>query len=620
MFAAQDRDVFGFLKSGLDAHTMGMKAAHQLMLDCGYRAVQAPECICRASEMLEERDAADRFAGWIRSAGITVLEMSYRLDPAAGAEWFGRVVEFAQRARLFTDQGGTVRHLFFAGLPETCRRVKSVWGERVGVFPGGETPRETLIKTGVPSSRLPHSVVANSVYDEARLAFGRDLISSGLHMAVKPYDRSGYDGFGTGQDSLERRLAFARARNELPLFRAHMGPYLNDRIEAVQQFLNWAKRIARSGFLDILSIGTSQLTQAAFGEDWGDRPNGGGVPINSEREYRMAWEAARPMLVRTYAGTCNLATLADMYNRTINNAWHALSLWWFCKIDGRGEYSLMDNLVEQFRALAVVAASGKPFEPNVPHHFAFRGSDDVSYVVSAVLATRVARRCGIRTMVLQNMLNNPSNTWGIQDLAKARSMLKLTRELETDSFKIVYQPRTGLGYFAPDIEKAKAELAAATALMDDVDPFNESSPDIIHVVSYSEAVCLATPEIINESIQITRAALSEYRRLRRRGLVDDMSNNAEVSAREADLTASARKILSAIDATIPNVETPIGLYQVFRAGFLPVPDLLYCRDEFPGAVAWKTHFVNGGYRIVSESGEMVAPADFTQRILEGVGR
>lgn len=34
--------------------------------------------------------------------------------------------------------------------------------------------------------------------------------------------------------------------------------------------------------------------------------------------------------------------------------------------------------------------------------------------------------------------------------------------------------------------------------MDDIDPKNIYSPEIIHVVSYSEALYLATPDIIDE--------------------------------------------------------------------------------------------------------------------------
>ena len=189
--------------------------------------------------------------------------------------------------------------------------------------------------------------------------------------------------------------------------RAHVGPYHSDqkREESVREFIDWAKDLAKAGYLDILSIGTSQLTQSNFGEDWRDQPNGGGVPVNSADEYRQIWEAARPMLVRTYAGTRNIPELARLHEESLHICWHALSLWWFNQLDGRGPYTLMENLEQQFEALRIIGSSDTPFEPNVPHHFSFRGGDDVTYLASAYLAAKLAKKMGIRNMILQNMLN-----------------------------------------------------------------------------------------------------------------------------------------------------------------------------------------------------------------------
>ena len=99
------------------------------------------------------------------------------------------------------------------------------------------------------------------------------------------------------------------------------------------------------------------------------------------------------------------------------------------------------------------------------------------------------------------MLNTPKYTLGIQDIAKCRALLFLVRTLEDDNFSVHLQLRAGLDYFAPDLDKAKVQLAEVTALMDDIEPNDDNSPEIIHVVSYSEAVRLATPDIINESIK-----------------------------------------------------------------------------------------------------------------------
>ena len=42
------------------------------------------------------------------------------------------------------------------------------------------------------------------------------------------------------------------------------------------------------------------------------------------------------------------------------------------------------------------------------------------------------------------MLNTPRSTWGVQDLAKSRTVLKLVKELENDQFKVIFQTRAGL--------------------------------------------------------------------------------------------------------------------------------------------------------------------------------
>jgi hypothetical protein len=122
--------------------------------------------------------------------------------------------------------------------------------------------------------------------------------------------------------------------------RVHAGPYLSDRERALALFSDWLKKLAKARFLDIVSVGSSQLSQSMFGEDWGDRPNGGGVPFNSEFELQAIREDAAPMLVRAYSATKNIPDMAKILERNLNMAWHALSLWWFNQIDGRGPLSL----------------------------------------------------------------------------------------------------------------------------------------------------------------------------------------------------------------------------------------------------------------------------------------
>jgi len=613
-FQVQHDDVFGFVRHALDAHLLGIVSAASLLQECGCTAVIADADTCAAFTSPEDSTAMARAVAWLRLNRITALGFSYRLDPAQGAEWFGRVIFSLRNRHAFAAEGGTLRAVFFAGLPDACSQVSRENPAVTAVFDGDESAAQTLSQLGVPRPRWPQLLTQGMRYDEDRLALGRELTQNGRHLAVAPCNRSGYHQYGTRQDTLLARLQHARRLHQPPLMRAHVGPYLPDRAEAVRLFADWSARLARTGHLDVLSIGTSQLTQSAFGEDWSGRPNGGGVPINAPEEYARIWEVSRPLLLRTYAGTRNIRALAEMHECTHNIAWHALSLWWFCRIDGRGPNTVLQNLREHQSTLQYVAGTGKPFEPNVAHHFSFRGADDLSAIVSTVLAARFVKRLGIRTLVLQVMLNTPKATWGVQDLAKARATLQLVRELEADDFQVVLQPRAGLDYFSHDLAKARAQLAAATALMDDIEPDDPASPPMIHVVSFSEASHLADPSVVDESVQIVCYALDEYRRRKREGSFALDMAAADAASRTCHLVGEARQLLTAIETAIPNLYTAEGLYATLCRGYLAVPHLWEGRDEFAAAVQWQTKLVRGGVHVVDVHGEPVTVAQRIQSL------
>jgi len=607
-------DRFGLVRPAVDAHTLGISSLEQLLAECGFQSITADAFSCEAFNNPENQANAEYIVQWIRDRQVTMLGFSYRLDPEEGAEKFRILLELLNRRRLFSAQGGPLKAIYFAGLPSACEIVRARHPGISGVFSGDESPSETLAAFGINPKMVSAAVAGSVAYDDDRISFGRELIRAGDYLMLSPQPFDGYPEFGTPRDTLTARVRYKTQHELHPVMRAHVGPYDPDRDKAVRRFLDWTKTLARSGFLDVLSIGTSQLTQSHFGKDWGDLPNGGGVPLNSPAEYVAVWQAARPMLVRTYAGTRNIPALARMYEDTIHIAWHALSLWWFCRIDGRGPNAVRENLREHIETMRFIAATGKPFEANVSHHFAFRGADDVTYIVSAVLAARMAKRMGIRHFVLQNMLNTPKYTWGVQDLAKSRAMLRLVRELQDDRFTVFLQPRGGLDYFSSDSEKARAQLAAVTALMDDIEPHNPVSPQIIHVVSYSEASHLADPAVVNESIRITHHALASYRKLRRQGLIDDMTKNPEVIARTDWILSEARTILQAIEGTIPDPYSAEGLYRIFAEGFLPTPYLWECKDEFQKAISWQTRLIQGGVKVVGQNGKPIAAADRIRQV------
>jgi hypothetical protein len=602
------KDVFGFIRSEIDVHSLGISTVSKLLEDCGYEVIIGDADISMIVARISKLDNSSLFLKWINLHRITCLGFSYRLDPSNAQLNFGKVVYFLRENKMFKDQGGPIKKLYFAGLPEACYRINEEYQGQFLTFIGDETHIETLRKLGIPLDKIPPFICKSSKYDDDRLSFAQNFIDSGSYRLFNKQVASYYPEFGSFEDTLVKRIAANRKESKLPLTRVHVGPYQPNYNEAKKEFLSWLSALSIRGLLDIVSVGSSQLSQSDFGTEWGDRPNGGGVPINSEKDLRDIWQSARPMLVRTYSATQNVPQMAEVYERTINIAWHALSLWWFNKIDGRGPNNVLKNLQQHFETLKVIARHGKPFEPNIPHHFSFRGGDDYTYVLSSYLAALVAKRLGIRYFVLQTMLNTPKYTWGVQDLAKARALLKLVRELEDSRFTVFHQPRAGLDFFSPNLDKARVQLAAVTMMMDDIEPDKANGPDIIHVVSYCEAVTLATPSYINESIQITLSALEEYRYAKLNGLMANMKHNNDVRERTEDLFFEVKSIVSALENRIPNLYTPEGFYEVFRSGVFTVPYLWEGREEFAEAVKWKTGLVNGSVQVLDEQGKPIKPS------------
>jgi hypothetical protein len=602
-------DRLGLLRPTIDAHTLGLSSVEQLASECGIRVVIAEAALDESIGREGDAEGSRALRDWIKAEGITALGFSYRLDPDDGLRIFANFVRTLRLLRAFAEDGGLIRALYFAGLPRSCDLVEEHFPWVAATFRGDEGPARTLDLLGIPRSLLPARAAASAAYDEERMAFGRELVREGGYRSIRPVDRSGSPRYGERGDTAAARIAHGSARGLPPLMRAHVGPYLPHRREAFALFLDWTRRLAKEGLLDVLSIGTSQLSQSDFWGNWEGKDDGGGVPIATAEEFAEVWRAARPMLVRSYAGTRNVRAMAHILEDSIDIAWHALSLWWFCRIDGRGPNTVMENLVQHRATLEYAARTGKPYEPNVPHHFAFRGGDDLSYVLSGLVAAKAAKAAGVRQLVLQVMLNTPKYSWGINDLAKARALLDLVRELEDGSFKVFLQPRGGLDYFSGDPETAKAQLAAVTAMMDDIEPGDAGSPQIIHVVSYSEGFALADPDIVDESIRITRQALSSYRALRSAGKVRDMSTDPRALERRAELARDAKAAIAAIESSIPAPYEPKGLYEIMASGFFAVPFLSEGREEFAQAVKWRTKCVDGAIVVVDEAGLPIPAAD-----------
>ena len=133
-------------------------------------------------------------------------------------------------------------------------------------------------------------------------------------------------------------------------------------------------------------------------------------------------------------------------------------------------------------------------------------------------------------------------------------------------------------------------------------PETHESPEIIHVVSYSEAQFLANPKVINESIKITKAALKHYPEFRNKNDIFDLIRSKDLEAQSEELIEGTRILIKDMETKINNLYTDEGLYTVFLMGYFPVPFLWECREEFSKAIDWTTKIIGGGVHVAIDMG------------------
>ena len=287
----------------------------------------------------------------------------------------------------------------------------------------------------------------------------------------------------------------------IPMIRHHFGlPSLEDTIEGI-------KKIADSGQVDLISLGPDQNAQEFFFEpDKMDHSldGTGGVPIRSENDLIRIWQATQrgnfPRL-RIYAGTQNLLKWAEMSVRTIHTAWGTIPLFWYSILDGRSKRPLDEAIRENMDVIKWYAARNIPVEVNDSHQWSLRETSDAIAVADFYLAAYNAKKLGVKTYIAQFMFNTPRLSSGKMDLAKMLAMREMISRLEDEQFICLREVRAGLTHFSIDQNVAKGQLAASTLLAFAL------RPQILHVVSFSEADHAATADDVIESCKIVKGVL-----------------------------------------------------------------------------------------------------------------
>ena len=141
--------------------------------------------------------------------------------------------------------------------------------------------------------------------------------------------------------------------------------------------------------------------------------------------------------------------------------------------------------------------------------------------------------------------------------------------------------------------------------MDDIEPYDLFSPPLVHVVSYSEALHLATPEVIHESIQITHAAIQTYRQMKANHQIDTRVYEVEIQSKTNHFVQEAQRILDSIDQTVHEPTSAQGLYDIFAFGYLPTPYLWGNQEKFPHATHFKSTYHEGSTILIDDEGQKI---------------
>jgi hypothetical protein len=383
-----------------------------------------------------------------------------------------------------------------------------------------------------------------------------------------------------------------------PLLRHHYGrPTVSETVSGI-------KKIAKSGLIDVVSIGPDQNAQEFLFKPSRMDPlqNGaGGVPVRSEEDFKKLFGATRTgnfPLMRCYSGTNDILKFADMLLRTISNAWCAVPLCWYNKIDNRSDRKIKAAIKENIEVMKWHAQRDIPVEVNESHHWSLRYAHDAVAVASAYLAAYVAKKAGVKTYVSQYMFNTPPETSFIMDLAKMLAKIELIESLHDDRFISVRETRTGLYSMPPDFNFAKGQLAASTMLQ------MQLEPSIVHVVAYCESSYAAKPDEIIESAAIVQRVIQDCI-----GGCPDMKSDTRVIKRKKKLLSDARLIIDKIKSLDadhafgdPLCEPEI-IAMAIKKGILDAPHL----NGSPGACGMiRTSFFDGANYAISSSGEIIS--------------
>jgi hypothetical protein len=479
--------------------------------------------------------------------------------------------------------------------PENCRNLLAELSDKAAVR--GQAGRRWLFGGTEPCVAVAREMGL----------FQMTFASGTTKPAVVAYLRGEQDHTDPGAPPPQTLVERIRWKAPYPLLRHHFGrPTVDETVAGVVD-------IARAECLDVISLGTDQNAQEHFfrPDEMDPGAHGaGGVPVRSEHDLEMIYAHCRlgnHPLMRCYSGTRDTTQWAPMLVKTIHNAWCAIPLFWYTRLDGRSPRPLREAIPETQALMRWHAEHGVPVEMNESHHWSLRDAPDGVAVVAAYLAAYNARAAGVRDYVQQLMFNNPPSTSPIMDLGKMLAKLALVESLQNGHFRVWRETRGGLTSYPPDPSVARGHLAATVALQ------MQLKPHIVHIVGHTEAHHATTADELIEACHIADGAISQC-------LLGspDMTGDARVQQRKAQLLEEAALLLDAIAQLGSDGDPYTDADVLARAVEIGLLDAPHLRGNAAACGKIVTRMVGGACLAVEPgSGE---PIPEKERIARALGR
>lgn len=399
------------------------------------------------------------------------------------------------------------------------------------------------------------------------------------------------------QDFMER----VEFKKPFPLIRHHIG------LSTLKETKSAVEELSQSGLLDIISLAPDQNCQQWFFENELMSPSedgAGGAPFRNADDFKKIYEASRTgnmPLLRCYSGTKHIVKFSRLLKETINNAWAAIPLSWYSKLDGRSDRPLLAAIKENEEGIAWNASAGIPVEINESHQWGLRYCHAAVEVATAFIAAMSAKRLGVKTYVAQYMMNTPSGISPKMDIAKALAKIDLVESLQDGHFKALRMVRPGLLAFPADPYRAMGQLVSSLFLAEFI------KPDIVHVAAYCEATKRASAKEIIESVKMVKQGILEAKK----GLPDFETDDTVKKQRDF-LKKEASIIIHAIEQLkTGDITSPESIYRAIETGILDAPGL----RKMPVARGIvNTKAVDGAYYAVDDNGKILTEKNRLKRL------